>query len=53
MGAERVIFGSDWPHMEGLADPKGILAEIESLGEDSQTRFLYENTSGLNERRPN
>lgn len=52
MGADNVIFGSDWPHMEGLADPKGILTEIEGLGEDSQTRFLYDNTSGLNERRP-
>ena len=52
MGAENVIFGSDWPHMEGLADPKEILAEIEGLGEDSRGRFLYDNTRALNQRRP-
>jgi predicted TIM-barrel fold metal-dependent hydrolase len=52
MGAENVIFGSDWPHMEGLADPKDILSEIGGLDEDSRNGFLYDNTRGLNERRP-
>lgn len=52
MGAENVIFGSDWPHMEGLPDPKGILEEIAGLDEKSRKAFLYDNTQGLNQRRP-
>ncbi|MCZ6783254.1 MAG: amidohydrolase family protein, partial [Proteobacteria bacterium] len=28
MGPGRVIFGSDWPHIEGMAQPAGILDEI-------------------------
>ncbi len=52
MGAERVIFGSDWPHMEGLPEPVGILHEIGSLTESDRELFLYQNTRGLSDRRP-
>jgi ABC-type cobalamin transport system ATPase subunit len=28
MGADRVILGSDWPHMEGLPEPRDLLDEM-------------------------
>ncbi len=52
MGARHVIFGSDWPHMEGLPEPRGITAEIAGLDEQTQDLFLRENTRALTERRP-
>ena len=52
MGGDRVLFGSDWPHMEGLPEPVEILEETQRLESDVADRFLFENTSGLNQRRP-
>lgn len=51
MGPDRVIFGSDWPHMEGLAEPRSILEELTGLDRSAQKRFLCENTRRLNARR--
>jgi len=34
LGADRVIFGSDFPHIEGLADPLSWAAELHGLPED-------------------
>ena len=50
MGPEHVIFGSDWPHMEGLPEPRGILEEIGGLDETAQDLFLRGNARRLNER---
>jgi predicted TIM-barrel fold metal-dependent hydrolase len=33
IGADRTLFGSDWPHTEGLADPISYRAELEGLPE--------------------
>jgi len=52
MGPDRVLFGSDWPHMEGLPEPIGILEETQGLEREVANRFLFENTDGLNQRRP-
>lgn len=52
MGPDRVLFGSDWPHMEGLPDPREILEETNGLPADVAERFLFGNTAALNERRP-
>lgn len=51
MGPEHVLFGSDWPHMEGLPEPRGVLAEIEGLDARTQNLYLHENSRGLTERR--
>lgn len=48
-GPERVIFGSDWPHMEGLPDPAAIEGEIADLDERTRALFLAENTRALNQ----
>ena len=52
MGPSRVLFGSDWPHMEGLPQPAEILPEANRLSSEVAERFLYLNTHALNERRP-
>jgi predicted TIM-barrel fold metal-dependent hydrolase len=34
LGADHVIFGSDFPHIEGLADPLSWAKELHGLPED-------------------
>jgi predicted TIM-barrel fold metal-dependent hydrolase len=52
MGPERVIYGSDWPHMEGLPEPGGILDKIDGLDERTRNLFLHDSTRQLTKRRP-
>ena len=50
MGEDRVIVGSDWPHMEGLEHPRDIFDEINSIPESVQTKILHDNAASLNQR---
>jgi len=52
MGADRVVFGSDWPHIEGMPDPLDYLTEIAHLDERDRKRVLYDNVVELNTLRP-
>jgi predicted TIM-barrel fold metal-dependent hydrolase len=52
MGGDRVILGSDWPHMEGLEHPRDILEEVEAIPAADQEKVLYANVAALNGRRP-
>ena len=52
MGADRVIFGSDWPHIEGLPQPLDYLHELDAFNEADRRRILLDNTASLNEPRP-
>jgi predicted TIM-barrel fold metal-dependent hydrolase len=47
IGPERVVFGSDFPHPEGLAEPAEFVSLLEGLGEDERRRILWENTAAL------
>ena len=47
LGAENVLFGSDWPHPEGVAAPLDFLEEIETLSPDQTRLIMRENTAGL------
>ena len=47
IGAENVLFGSDWPHPEGVAAPLDFLEEVETLPEDQIRLVMRENTAGL------
>lgn len=47
MGVERVLFGSDFPHMEGLEFPAQIFDEIGHLPESDQRRLVYDNAAEL------
>jgi len=52
MGADRVIFGSDWPHIEGMPQPLDYVREIKELDHASQRLVLRDNVSFLNARQP-
>ena len=48
MGADRVIFGSDWPHIEGMPQPLDYLPELKTFSDDDRRRILLDNVSALN-----
>lgn len=52
MGTDRVIFGSDWPHIEALPEPLQYLDEVAHLDESDRRLIMVDNASGLNELRP-
>jgi predicted TIM-barrel fold metal-dependent hydrolase len=52
VGPDRVLYGSDWPHMEGLPHPGDVLDEVPALSRDVLDKFLHQNTRALTERRP-
>jgi len=52
MGPERVIFGSDWPHIEGLEKPRDYLVELEGFDAAARLRILRDNGRALNALRP-
>ena len=52
MGAQRVIFGSDWPHIEALPFPLDYLVEVKHLDQVAQRLIMSDNVRELNELRP-
>jgi predicted TIM-barrel fold metal-dependent hydrolase len=52
MGADRVLFGSDWPHIEGMPAPLDYLVEVKELAPEVQQRILHDNAAELTQRRP-
>jgi predicted TIM-barrel fold metal-dependent hydrolase len=40
VGVDRVVFGSDYPHPEGLADPVGYVAMLDGLAHDDVARVM-------------
>ncbi len=40
IGPDKVVFGSDYPHPEGLADPVSYVNELTSLPEDDVRRIM-------------
>ena len=52
MGDDRVIFGSDWPHIEGLPEPTDWETELQKLPPESVAKIMGANVSELNVRRP-
>jgi predicted TIM-barrel fold metal-dependent hydrolase len=43
IGVERILFGSDWPHGEGVAQPLDFAKELSMFGETDVRRILREN----------
>jgi len=43
MGADRVVFGSDFPHPEGMSDPVSYVNELEGLPHDDIARVMGAN----------
>jgi predicted TIM-barrel fold metal-dependent hydrolase len=47
LGAENVLFGSDFPHPEGLADPVSFVDDLTGLPDDDVARIMGGNLAGL------
>jgi predicted TIM-barrel fold metal-dependent hydrolase len=47
VGADRVLFGSDWPHIEGLPEPLEYVRETKRLSDDDRRRVLHDNAMEL------
>jgi len=47
LGVERVLFGSDYPHPEGLADPASYFGELKNLTEEEKALIMGGNLSRL------
>jgi predicted TIM-barrel fold metal-dependent hydrolase len=47
MGADHVLFGSDWPHAEGLPEPLLFEKEIAGLPHESTGLIMRDNLSAL------
>ena len=45
LGANRVIFGSDYPHAEGLADPLGFVDDLPGFS-DEEIRLVMREKRG-------
>jgi predicted TIM-barrel fold metal-dependent hydrolase len=47
IGADHVLFGSDWPHAEGTEQPGDYARYIEKLGEADRRKVLRDNALSL------
>ncbi|HKV19239.1 MAG TPA: amidohydrolase family protein [Mycobacterium sp.] len=47
LGANRVMFGSDYPHPEGLAEPADFVSELTNLPADTTARVMGRNLKEL------
>jgi predicted TIM-barrel fold metal-dependent hydrolase len=46
-GVDRIIFGSDWPHPEGMSDPINLVDDLQGLDEEGQRKVMGGNMIGL------
>jgi predicted TIM-barrel fold metal-dependent hydrolase len=44
---ERILFGSDWPHAEGLPQPRDFFANVSGFSLSDQRRIMVENAREL------
>ncbi len=52
MGPDRVIFGSDWPHIEGMPEPLDYAKELKDFDAAERKLILHDNAVELNTLRP-
>jgi predicted TIM-barrel fold metal-dependent hydrolase len=43
IGVERILFGSDWPHGEGLAEPTDFVKELDGFSDADIRRIMRDN----------
>jgi predicted TIM-barrel fold metal-dependent hydrolase len=44
---ERILFGNDFPHPEGLADPLDYIREFDGFSDAAIKRIFHSNMKGL------
>jgi predicted TIM-barrel fold metal-dependent hydrolase len=44
---ERILFGSDWPHAEGMAQPRDFFDNVSSFSISDQRRIMLDNAREL------
>lgn len=47
LGADRILFGSDWPHGEGTAHPLDFAKELSGFDEATSQRIMHDNVVEL------
>ena len=47
IGEDHVLFGSDYPHPEGLADPASYVEELQSVSDDVVRKIMGGNLARL------
>jgi predicted TIM-barrel fold metal-dependent hydrolase len=47
IGVERILFGSDWPHGEGLAEPMDFVKELAGFDEPGVRKIMRDNALDL------
>ncbi|MGF7237427.1 MAG: amidohydrolase family protein [Frankia sp.] len=47
IGVDRILFGSDWPHGEGLAEPLLFAKELEGFTDDQVRKIMRDNALDL------
>jgi predicted TIM-barrel fold metal-dependent hydrolase len=47
LGADRIIFGSDYPHAEGLADPKAFVDDLPGFSDAEVRMIMRDNALAL------
>ena len=47
IGADQMLFGSDFPHAEGLAEPLTFVDEIQEFSPVEIRKIMRDNTMGL------
>lgn len=52
IGAERVLFGSDWPHAEGLAEPRSFVDDLDGFSDDEVRAIMRDNAESLSQPPP-
>jgi predicted TIM-barrel fold metal-dependent hydrolase len=52
IGADRIIFGSDYPHAEGLAEPAAFVKDLDGFSEAEIRRIMRDNGLALSVPQP-
>ena len=52
IGVERILFGSDWPHGEGLETPVSFVDDLADFGDADVRKIMRDNALDLLGRSP-
>jgi predicted TIM-barrel fold metal-dependent hydrolase len=47
IGVEKILFGSDWPHGEGLEDPVSFTGELAGFSDTDIRKVMRDNVLDL------